>query len=115
MGGGEPGYDFRRNNEVDWASNGTYSVVIVKLNHVLIITKKLSPICLQDVFIRRAEEAIREHATKKADQPLFLYLPFQSVHSPLEVPQIYEDMYPNEHNQARKTFSGRLHAFMKNY
>ncbi len=52
--------------------------------------------------------------TMEADQPFLLYLSFQSVHGPLQVPQIYTDMYPNEQNKKRKKYSGRFHAFMTN-
>lgn len=56
-----------------------------------------------------ANDVIKHHAstyTKK--NPLFLYLPFQDVHSPLQVPDKYLALYPNITNKARKTLSGLL-------
>ena len=41
-----------------------------------------------------------------SENPLFLYLPFQSVHGPLQVPKKYTDMYPNVKNTERKIYSG---------
>jgi len=63
------GYDFRNDDEVLYEATGTYSTTL---------------------FQDRAVEVIREHDPEK---PLFLYVPFQSVHSPLEVPQVYQDLY----------------------
>ncbi len=80
---------------------------------LFIIALDLSPIISQDIFVRGAEDAIIEHAAQKEEGPLFLYLAFQSVHAPLQVPQVYEDMYPDEPNPARKTYSGGFHAFLE--
>ena len=62
-----------------------------------------------DVISQHAEE----HKTKK--QPLFLYLPFQDVHSPLEVPQKYLKLYPNIKNTARRKFSGKVQLFWEGH
>ena len=58
-----------------------------------------------------ANEIIKTHSEEYKENPLFLYLPFQDVHSPLEVPDEYLDLYPNEKNKARQKFSG----LKKNY
>nr|XP_042912299.1 arylsulfatase B isoform X1 [Parasteatoda tepidariorum] len=42
--------------------------------------------------------------------PLFLYLPFQAVHFPLQVPKIYEDQYMNVKNKEKRIFSGMVTA-----
>ena len=58
-----------------------------------------------------AEEAERIISTKhESSAPFFLYLPFQSVHFPLQVPQLYKDLYPNEKDEERKTFLGMVSA-----
>ncbi|CAH1273824.1 ARSB [Branchiostoma lanceolatum] len=42
--------------------------------------------------------------------PLFLYLPFQNVHEPLQVPKRFEDMYSNVQNENRRIFLGMVSA-----
>ncbi|CAC5379756.1 ARSB [Mytilus coruscus] len=58
-------------------------------------------------YSKRADEVIGSH---NKSQPLFLYLPFQSVHEPIEVPQIYENMYSHIKNKGRRQFSGMVTA-----
>ncbi|XP_064600138.1 arylsulfatase I-like isoform X2 [Liolophura sinensis] len=81
------GYDFRFNKEVYKNTKGEYST---------------------NTFERRAVEIISSHNASQS--PLFLYLPFQAVHSPVEVPKHYEDMYPNVVNKERRKYCGMVTA-----
>lgn len=55
------GYDFYKNGSLDFADNNTYSTM---------------------QFTERAREIITNH---DSDTPLFLYVPYQAVHFPLQV------------------------------
>ncbi|XP_046368365.2 arylsulfatase B-like [Haliotis rufescens] len=80
--GGDVGLDFHFNKTVYGNANGTYSA---------------------NVFTDRAVEIIENHDNSK---PLYLYLPFQSVHIPLEVPSKYENLYKNIENLNRRVYCG---------
>jgi arylsulfatase A-like enzyme len=56
-----------------------------------------------------AKEACRLIREKSLGKPLFLYLPFNAVHAPLEVPQEYLKPYANLPTQ-RKTYAGMVAA-----
>ncbi|XP_046561442.1 arylsulfatase B-like isoform X2 [Haliotis rubra] len=60
-----------------------------------------------NVYARRAVNIIKSHNQSK---PLFLYLPFQSVHTPIEVPKRYENMYPNIEDTQRRQYCGMVSA-----
>lgn len=71
------------------------------------------------VYTREAINRIREH--ENANEPLFLYLAFQAVHSPLEVPYEYKEPYMANDNvdqtdeatrwsSKRITYAGMLSA-----
>uniref|UniRef100_T1IPA0 Sulfatase N-terminal domain-containing protein n=1 Tax=Strigamia maritima TaxID=126957 RepID=T1IPA0_STRMM len=79
------GYDFRLNDKVGWEFNGTYSTFL---------------------FTQAAINVIKS----QKHEPFFLYVAFQAVHAPLEVPQNYTDLYPNIKNEYRKKFSGMVTA-----
>ena len=53
-------------------------------------------------------KVIEENA--KSKDPFFLYMPFQSVHFPVEVPKIYEDLYPHEKDVQRRQYLGMITA-----
>ncbi|XP_078610511.1 arylsulfatase B-like [Branchiostoma floridae x Branchiostoma japonicum] len=57
-------------------------------------------------FTDQVVEKIGDHPN---DQPLFMYVPFQNVHRPLQVPDKYKDMYPDETGD-RKTLLGMVSA-----
>ncbi|XP_060588767.1 arylsulfatase B-like [Ruditapes philippinarum] len=59
------------------------------------------------IYAERAKQIIINHNETK---PLFLYLPFQSVHAPIEVPKRFEDMYQHIVNDNRRKFSGMVSA-----
>jgi len=60
------------------------------------------------VFSERAQQIIRDH--RNTSQPFFMYLAFQSVHAPLQVPELYENMYRNIADRNRRIFSGMVSA-----
>jgi arylsulfatase B len=90
-------YDFRRDDSpncgancsrIAWQDQGAYSTTIF------------------------AEEAVRVvTAHEPSKQPLFLYLAFQGVHAPAQVPQSYADAYASTiTDHKRRTFAGMLSA-----
>ena len=57
-------------------------------------------------YLQQAERVILSH---NASTPLFLYLPIQSVHSPLEVPCTeYTEKYENITDDDRKIYAGMV-------
>ncbi|XP_067658130.1 arylsulfatase B-like [Haliotis asinina] len=58
-------------------------------------------------FAQKAVDIIHQH---NVSQPLFMYLPYQNVHAPIEVPEKYFNMYPNVINEGRRTYSGMVSA-----
>ncbi|XP_033759785.1 arylsulfatase B-like isoform X1 [Pecten maximus] len=83
---GKLGFDFRNNMKTDKGGIGTYSTF---------------------QYTARALELISQH---NKSNPFFLYMPLQSVHSPIQVPIEYENMYKNIHNEGRRKFSGMVTA-----
>ncbi|KAH9499684.1 hypothetical protein Btru_074431 [Bulinus truncatus] len=82
----DKGLDFRFNTTADREAVGDYSAY---------------------QYASRADDIIKSH---DPDQPLFLYLPFQNVHEPLEVPEKYIKLYPNIKDENRRNFSAMVTA-----
>jgi arylsulfatase A-like enzyme len=59
-----------------------------------------------DAYAKRAVDWIEKNKTK----PMFLYLPFNAQHAPLQAPQKYLDRFPNIDDPKRKLFAGMLSA-----
>ncbi|KAK7077474.1 sulfuric ester hydrolase activity protein, partial [Halocaridina rubra] len=72
--------DLRNNTKPDHTKDGVYSTY---------------------VFASAAEEVIRSRNPKR---PMFLYLPFQSVHAPLQVPKNYTRVYRKVKNYYRRNY-----------
>ena len=56
-----------------------------------------------------AREAIRLIRERDASKPLFLYVPFNAVHEPLQVPDKYKEPYANL-PEPRRTYAGMVAA-----
>uniref|UniRef100_K1QM88 Arylsulfatase B n=1 Tax=Magallana gigas TaxID=29159 RepID=K1QM88_MAGGI len=60
------------------------------------------------LYARRAESIIKDH---DASKPMYMYLPFQSVHEPLQVSlESSSDIYSKVHTESRRTYLGMVTA-----
>ncbi len=80
-----------RNNQIDWYRNGTQLKEEGYSTHLI---------------AKEACSVIEKHAPSK---PLFLYVPFNGVHSPFQVPEQYTEPYPNLEGNRQK-LAGMLAA-----
>lgn len=83
----DDGYDFRWNTTVHYPPENQYSAEVIA-DHAIELINRLDP----------------------DTQPLYLYLPFQSVHAPLEVPEKYENIYKNISTKSRRKYCGMISA-----
>ncbi|XP_013421296.1 LOW QUALITY PROTEIN: arylsulfatase B-like [Lingula anatina] len=60
-----------------------------------------------ELFAKRAKRIITNHDKSR---PLFMYLPFQNVHAPVQVPHRYSNMYAHIQDETRRNFSGMVSA-----
>ena len=84
-------YDFRVNNTVDGSVQGKYST---------------------DIFTHVANNVIKEHkSSSKKSEPLFLYVPFQSVHAPLEAPKVELKRLKQRRSRRRRSLNEARQIF----
>ena len=81
------GYDLRSDLDVVRTNNKTYSAKL---------------------YGKKAAKIISSH--RKSKDPLFMYLAFQSVHGPLQVPKEYKALYSQVKNETRRTYLGMVTA-----
>lgn len=83
----DDGYDFRWNTTVCYPPERKYSAEVIA-DHAIDLINNIDP----------------------DTQPLYLYLPFQSAHAPLQVPEKYENIYKNISTKSRRTYCGMVSA-----
>ncbi|XP_005090306.1 arylsulfatase B [Aplysia californica] len=59
------------------------------------------------LFTEKAIDVVQAH---DSSEPLFLYLAYQSVHGPLQVPEKYERQYRHIQDDNRRTYAGMVSA-----
>ncbi|PFX34029.1 arylsulfatase B-like [Stylophora pistillata] len=77
--------DFRDNKEIVRDMNETYSV---------------------NAFTKRAEQIVKSHDAQNG--PLFLYMAFQNVHSPVQAPKQHVDKYSFINDTIRRSYAGMV-------
>ncbi|XP_072038382.1 arylsulfatase B-like [Amphiura filiformis] len=75
------GKDLRANETMEWKYEGVYSTTL---------------------FTHKAQETIERHDPK---EPMFLYLAYKNVHSPLQAPQRYMDMFTHIEDYGRRSLA----------
>ena len=110
---GRPGVDFSNASKGDVGAahwplrgyNGSYSAFIFAAEAQRIIrahaARHSTPV--------QEGGGTREAGARAFSKPLYLYLPFQNVHGPVEVPPQYEALYDGViADPKRKTFAGTV-------
>eukprot|EP01052_Picozoa_sp_SAG31_P000402 SAG31_NODE_12_length_38498_cov_21.161671_18_plen_225_part_00 len=93
----EPGYDFRKDSVPDHQDATTPTGSVRKYSTAL--------------FEARALDIVTNHSRDYATVPLFLYLPFQAVHAPLQSTLAYQsqfDLRAFENDTARWTYAAMV-------
>lgn len=64
-----------------------------------------SVIIFASLHFQRVERIVKSH---DRTQPMFLYMAFQNVHSPVQAPQKYVDKYKFIKDDVRRTYAGMV-------
>lgn len=92
-------YDFHEDNQLNCSLQNNCSRIVTEAMGIYSAF----------LFTKRAISIIENHAIHQSDEPLFLYLPYQNVHEPAQVPQSYVDPYNGTiADQKRRNFAGMV-------
>ena len=84
------GYDFHRNEELLFSAKGKYST---------------------ELYTNEAVNLISSRKNSSDQNPFFLYLPYQALHAPMQVPKQYANFLPKTmKNPSRKVYLAMLAA-----
>lgn len=100
------GFDYQYGpliGEIDYFTHSQHGVLDWFRNNEPIREEGYSTELIGDEAVKR----IQQHDRSK---PLFLYLTFNSPHTPYQVPQAYQDCYPNIADPSRRTYAGMVTA-----
>ena len=97
--GGYHGLDLRNSTQCFNSSN-----VLPKATH------DAAGIYSTNVWMNAVERIVRERSVQVDPKPFFLYVPFQSVHGPLQAPVSEMNKYPTAMNGARRKYAGMVSA-----
>ena len=64
----------------------------------------------QHLYRDKIFELLSDHSASNASKPLFLYVGFQTPHTPHQVPEEYEDLYPDLMLPMFKTYNAMITA-----
>ena len=67
----------------------------------------------EDIVRDRAVEIIENY--EEGDAPMYIWLAFHNPHTPLQVPDSYLDLYPDEENPDRRISNGAFAKSNKDY
>ena len=64
------------------------------------------------LYVHKATEYIEEHLNKHPEKPMFMYVSFQAIHQPFQVPDHYSDRYQNITQNKQKRILGGMTTAM---
>ncbi|GFO13313.1 arylsulfatase b [Plakobranchus ocellatus] len=100
------GYETYFGHERDYHGKGPYLDLRTEKGPAF----NYSGIYSANMFTERAINMLKNHVSSQPDTPLFLYLAYQSVHTPLQVPDHYMKNYKNIKNNERRKYAGMVAA-----
>ncbi len=99
-------YDFWKDYSIDYTAKGWYSTVSIPSAGKLHTIGFFTNATLQELYVQHVKHLLQSHQTKNINSPFFLYLSFQSIHSPIQCPQQFRSQFRWVKDTARATILG---------